>query len=69
MGVYYRNVLKHCGHKAVGLNLDTLPLSTRKIRARASTPRARARSRAHTHTSMKMLLHSFAYVDGAEKIH
>lgn len=60
MGVYYRNVLKHCGHKAVGLNLDTLPLSTRKIRARALV---------HTHTSMKMLLHSFAYVDEAEKIH
>lgn len=33
MGVYYRNVLKHCGHKEVGLNLDTLPLSTRKIHA------------------------------------
>lgn len=33
MGVYYRNVLKHCGHKEVGLNLDTLPVSTRKIRA------------------------------------
>ena len=37
MGVYYRNVLKHCGHEAAGLNLDTLPLSTRKIRALART--------------------------------
>ena len=35
MGVYYRNALKHCGHEAAGLNLDTLPLSTRKIRALA----------------------------------